>query len=173
MTQIRTIVSEALEAKVRELLPSQAGFTEELQAQNQIVPVIDLTAAAEGSNVPEYLQRAWDFATQLDTIRATTSSVISSTGFWQCGLTCAYDNGGTTTSFVFIDDGVTQKNIWKAASTGAGSGRITINYEFITFLRAGDTLKATAASGDEICIWYRQVATVTGTLVNPLNFTPQ
>jgi hypothetical protein len=170
--EIITVNSEILQTQIRDLLPSQAGFGSELQASNVITPIIDLTEAAQGSTTPEFLQRAWGFETALDTIRATTTTVIDSTGFWQCGLTCAYDNGGSTTSFVFIDDGASQKNIWKAASTGSGSGRITINYQFITFLRAGDELKATAASGDEICIWYKQVASLDGTLTTPLGFSP-
>ena len=38
MPQITPITSEALQAKIRQLLPSQIGFGEDLQAQNVIVP---------------------------------------------------------------------------------------------------------------------------------------
>ena len=52
MAEITSVTSEALQRKVRELLPSQRGFGEDLQAQNVIVPIVDLTRSAEGS---EYL----------------------------------------------------------------------------------------------------------------------
>ena len=56
--EIITINSEQLEATVRDLLPSQAGFGSELQASNVITPIIDLTATAEGTTTPESLQQA-------------------------------------------------------------------------------------------------------------------
>ena len=46
---ISSVTSEALQLKLRQLLPSQQGFGTDLTASNTIVPVIDLTAAAEGS----------------------------------------------------------------------------------------------------------------------------
>ena len=47
------INSQELESKVRQLLPSQggAGAGFDLSASTQIVPIIDLTESAEGSNV--------------------------------------------------------------------------------------------------------------------------
>lgn len=164
------VVNPTLEQQVASLLPSVAGYGGSLRSTNTIIPIVDLTAAAEGSVLPEYLQRAWGFETGFNTVRATTTTIVTNTGFWQCGLTCAYDNGGPTGSFVFIDDGTSTKNIWYGATTNAGSGRTTISYEFITFLRAGDNLKVTAASGDEVAIWYKQIAAIDGTLNDPLGF---
>ena len=69
MAQVTSIVSESLQRQIRTLLPSQNGFTEDLQAQNVIVPIIDLTATAEGSSLPSYLQTALTFTD------ATTFSV--------------------------------------------------------------------------------------------------
>ena len=47
------INSEELESKIRQILPSQggkgAGF--DLSASTQIIPIVDLTESAEGSNV--------------------------------------------------------------------------------------------------------------------------
>ena len=84
MTQIRGVTSEPLEAKIRNLLPSQAGFTEELSAQNLIVPIIDLTAAAEGSETPETLQQAMSFGSMTaDNIINTTTALAASPGFWR------------------------------------------------------------------------------------------
>ena len=54
------INSATLEAKVRELLPSQggAGAGFDLSASTQIIPVINLTESAEGSNLRQDLQSA-------------------------------------------------------------------------------------------------------------------
>ena len=171
--EVTSITSEALQAQIRALLPSQQGFSTDLMAQNVIVPIIDLTSAAEGSILPQNLQTAWGFGSGFDLVRATTTDVINGTGFWQFGLTCTYDAGGTTGSFVFIDDGTSTKEIWYGATTGAGSGRTTISYQGVVYLRSGDNLSVTAASGDEVAIWYRQIATVNGVLVNPLGFVSQ
>jgi len=48
--EIITVNSEELQTQIRDLLPSQNGFGSELQASNVITPIIDLTAAAEGSS---------------------------------------------------------------------------------------------------------------------------
>lgn len=169
-TQNYEVVNPSLERQVASLLPSVAGYGGNLRSTNTIIPIVDLTAAAEGSVLPEYLQRAWGFETGFSTVRGTTSTIVTNTGFWQCGLTCSYNNGGPTGSFVFIDDGTSTKNIWYSASINAGSGQVTIGYEFIAFLRAGDSLKVTAASGDEVAIWYKQIAAIDGTLNDPLGF---
>ena len=83
MAQIASVVSEALQAKIRSLLPSQQGFTEDLQAQNVIVPIIDLTETASGSLLREDLQRAWDFGTGYDQCFIGTTTLVNTTGFWK------------------------------------------------------------------------------------------
>ena len=59
------INSQELENKVRNLLPSQggAGAGFDLSASTQIIPIIDLTESAEGSNVRADLQTALSFKT--------------------------------------------------------------------------------------------------------------
>lgn len=52
MAQVKPVTSEALQATVRRLLPSQNGFTEDLQASNVIIPTLNLTPSAEGSELP-------------------------------------------------------------------------------------------------------------------------
>ena len=52
MAQIINITSEALQATIRRLLPSQQGFGEDLQATNVVQPIIDLTPTAEGTVLP-------------------------------------------------------------------------------------------------------------------------
>ena len=69
------INSQELEDKIRQLLPSQggkgAGF--DLSASTQIVPIIDLTESAEGSNLRQDLQTALSFDS------STTFSVSNTT----------------------------------------------------------------------------------------------
>ena len=62
--EVAQVTSNDLEAQIRSLLPSVSGFGSRLGAQNVIVPIVDLTPIAEGSGLPEYLQRAWDDSTE-------------------------------------------------------------------------------------------------------------
>ena len=62
--EIISVNSEVLETQIRDLLPSQNGFGSELQASNVITPIIDLTAAAEGSGLGSNLQTAIAFGSQ-------------------------------------------------------------------------------------------------------------
>jgi len=176
MTQIRGVTSEALEARVRELLPSQAGFTEELSAQNLIVPTIDLTSAAEGATTGQNLQVAWDFATGFDEVTSSTT-VISTTGFWKVDLTTIVSGGFNGTWNVSITDGSTSKTVWQITTKTSTVSNLASIAEghFVVFLRSGDSLTAgvTGSTNYPINIWYRQIADVNGTLVNPLGFTPQ
>ena len=79
------VKSDTLESKVRELLPSQGGLGQgfDLSATTQIVPIVDLTESAEGSNVRADLQSALS----LNDITAfqvsnTTSTLINNTGYF-------------------------------------------------------------------------------------------
>jgi hypothetical protein len=82
--EIITVNSEALQAQIRDLLPSQNGFGSELQASNVITPIIDLTAAAEGSGLPVSMQQAIAFGSQTAFEVTNTSTVIGNTaGFYR------------------------------------------------------------------------------------------
>ena len=175
MAQIINVTSEALQAQIRSLLPSQQGFGEDLQASNVITPVIDLTAAAEGSGLPVNLQNAWDFATGSASVSNTTSTIVTTTGFWKLNLVYThFENGSGRSSSLFINDGATDKTIWNFATSSASSAFLSnLEETFFIYLRAGDSIKATADIACNMSIAYRQVATVTGELVNPLGFTSE
>lgn len=175
MAQIRPVTSEALEAQIRDLLPSQNGFSEDLQATNVITPIIDLTRTAEGSDLDSLLQNAWDFATIFVRQRGTgTSQITNTAGFYKVMVAAAFDAGGANATSVELTDGLTTKTIWAAPSTNAGSNPVLqISNVFYVFLRSGDTLNAIGAAGDEIVVSARQVADVNGNLVDPIGFTPQ
>ena len=176
---ISTVTSEALQLKLRQLLPSQQGFGTDLSASDTIIPVIDLTQAAEGSDVPQFLQTAWDFSTGHNTIStATTTDIISNTGFWKIDLNYSANTGASDRSVsVVINDGSSSKVIWEFNQAQGSSGGLPVleNAEFYAFLRAGDTLQVITVSASSFFfdIWYRQVADLNGTLVTPIGFNPQ
>lgn len=177
MAQIRPVTSESLEATIRRLLPSQNGFGEDLQAQNVIVPIVDLTPTAEGSSVPTYMQRALAFGSQTAfDISGTTGTIINTPGFWQ--ITGSATLISSTSAGVGIElrmsDGLSTKSIWEFSinqSTAEQFGVIELN--LIVFLRAGDSLTAAMDATGRTTGSYRQVADVGGNLVNPSGFTPQ
>ena len=156
------IVNSTLEQQVAALLPSVAGYGGNLRATNTIIPIVDLTSAAEGSTLPAYLQRAWGFETTFNRVRATTTTIINSTGFWQCSLTASYSAGSATSPKIYINDGSTDKEVWAAATIASGSQVVNQVNEFIVFLRSGDSLKVIADTGDEIAIWHKQIADIIG-----------
>lgn len=178
MAQIRPITSEALEAQIRNLLPSQAGFGEDLQATNVITPIIDLTAAAQGETTGQNLQTAIAFgsSTAFSIINATTT-LMNSPGFWQITYSshCGYGTGATVTNFN-ITDGLSSKTFWSHFASGvpSGTGSAALTGYLIVFLRAGDSVsgQSNGAYG-ALTGSYRQIADVNGNLVNPNGFTPQ
>lgn len=183
MAQLINITSEALQATIRRLLPSQQGFGEDLQASNVITPIIDLTPSAEGSEVRADLQTALAHGsvTVIDTSDAT-DSLVSTPGFYRifANVTQRTKVGtGDVYARFFINDGSSNKDLWKQLvpniSGGTDPEQVTSNdLDFTVFLAAGDTLKAqTTGANSHINGSLRQVATVTGELVNPSGFTPQ
>ena len=172
MAQITNITSEALQATIRRLLPSQQGFGEDLQASNVITPVIDLTPTAEGSVLGSNLQTALAFGSQTDfNVNNAFATLANSPGFWRVYGNYTYGtSSGAVISYFYITDGTSNKNLWYSSASN-GTGGIT-NFDFTVFLRAGDSLVARSASTlGNIAGSYRQIATVTGTLVNPNGFT--
>jgi hypothetical protein len=148
-------------------------------AQNVIVPIIDLTSAAEGSTVRQDLQTALAFGSQnVFGVSNTTTVVINSTGFWRVIGTA--NNGLTSTtsgSIEFIlSDGLSTKVInrfFNVAYTGSGDSNISTPFDFILFLAAGESFSITAGSISDCRGSYRQIADINGNLVYPSGFTPQ
>lgn len=109
MAQITNIVSEALQARIRAILPSQAGFTEDLQAQNVIVPIVDLTPTAEGSSLRANLQEAVTL-TQANVfeINNANTTVISTPGLWRLvagiAMRASSSTGVTTEANINLTD---------------------------------------------------------------------
>lgn len=177
-SEVKSITSESLEAAYRNLTPSQSGFTQDLMASNTIIPVLDLTSAAEGSSVPEYLQTALAFGSQTTfETENTTSTLANTAGFWRLTFTLALkDNGAAREAYIGLSDGLSTKQIVGYDNNGFfTTNRFELEYNDLTFfLRSGDSLVAYSNStGIQLKGSYRQVADVNGTLVNPSGFTPQ
>lgn len=177
MAQIINITSEALQAKIRELLPSQQGFGEDLQASNVVLPIIDLTEAAQGSAVGENLQTALAFGSQTAfSVNAATTTLINTTGFFRVfGVLSqlARDNASVEAGFQ-LSDGLSTKNIWISQFPLNINAAVTQNFDFVVFLDSGESLIGTCNTNDSYLRGStRQIADINGTLINPSGFSPQ
>ena len=166
------IKSQKLEDKINQLLPSQGGFQAgvDLSASTQVIPIVDLTETAEGSNVRADLQTALSF-TSVSTfdVVSTTTAIISTTGYFRV-FGVANLNSATTQGQFILSDGVSNKIIavYDVGATGTPTNQI-IPYDFVVFIAAGQTLSAKSTNafmGMSGCT--RQIADISGNLVNPL-----
>ena len=178
MAQLINITSEALQATIRRLLPSQQGFGEDLQATNVVTPIIDLTPTAEGSILPRDLGNALAFGSQTSfSATNSTSTIINSTGFFRIfGVSSINGSGsGVRLNNIQATDGATSKNIWKHEIRNSGSyGTQGILIDVIVFCAAGESITVTSNNSDNtIAGSTRQVADVNGNLVNPSGFTSE
>jgi len=170
MAEEFTIKSETLEDKINQLLPSQGGYATglDLSASSMIVPIVDLTESAEGSNIRQDLQTALSkTSTTVITIQNTTSTIINTTGYYRVfGTLSAQANGFAVIS---ITDGTTTKDIYKF--TLSSTQFAYEFFDFTVFLEAGDSLTGqtdeSGAGSTILQISSRQVADLAGNLVNP------
>lgn len=172
------VTTETLEKKFRDTFPSQPGaeLVDDLYASGVIVPVVDFTAAAEGSELRADLQTAFDFATTNATISGgvTNQVLINTPGFYRLNIFAALSASTSGFIFYFISDGASGKVIFRMDGIGSGSTdpEYVSNEQLVIFLRAGDSLQVTTSSTTvRTNISSRQIADVSGNLVNPLGFT--
>ena len=174
MGQEYFINSEDLEAKVRQLLPSQggAGAGVDLSASTQIVPIIDLTESAQGSNLRQDLQTSLSFDTITEfLVNATASTLVTTTGYFRVFGMFAIQTttaGGTTALFQ-INDGASAKGIVNFADVGSNTDKQAhfVPFDFNVFLNAGDRLDISCGTGVIATGCTRQIASIDGTLTNP------
>jgi len=176
MAQLINITSEALQATVRRLLPSQKGFGEDLQASNVITPVIDLTPTAEGSVLPTSLQQAINFGgAETFSVFNNNTVIISTTGFFRitAGVTLRSDSASDILCDLRINSGGVTKTIWSWFTTSAFSagGAYGTNLDLIVFVDAGETVDWNTSNKAIARGSVRQVADKQGNLVNPVGFT--
>ena len=163
------INSQTLEDKVRTLLPSQggrgAGF--DLSASTQIIPIIDLTESAEGSNLRQDLQKSFSFTniTRFN-VNNTTTTIINNTGYFRL-FGSTYITGGGFINVRITDGSATKTLIAVNADSNAQVGNEYFDY--MVFLSAGDSVNVQSNSTNISYIGVsRQIATITGELVNPV-----
>ena len=170
------INSQELEDKVRNLLPSQggAGAGFDLSASTQIIPVIDLTESAEGSNLRQDLQTSLSHGsvTSFNVVN-TTTTIISNTGYYRIfGALSAISPSSTDEVNISVSDGATSKilingkvsNRWSTVGTGQ-----VISFDFVVFVPAGGSVTATSGGGGSLSVAgsTRQIADIDGELTNP------
>ena len=173
MGQEFIIKSQTLEDKINQLLPSQGGFAAgvDLSASTQIIPIVDLTESAEGSNLRQDLQTALTLTNANDfLVTNTTSTEINTTGFFRIyGNSMLLSAAPNRTNSIGITDGITTKQVWltRAFSGGTTGLYISENYDLMIKLEAGDSLQVTAALNCAMGGSIRQIADLDGNLVNP------
>jgi hypothetical protein len=169
--EIITVNSETLQTQIRDLLPSQNGFGSELQASNVITPIIDLTAAAEGSGLPDYLQTALAFGSQTEvSVANSTQSIAATAGFYRIVGAASFTPDSTAAKITLIlNDGSTNKEVWGAQTRAVSTqGTTVIDLDLVFWLRAGDEAFMSSADVESIFLGsVRQLALGDGTLVPP------
>jgi len=168
------INSQELEDKVRSLLPSQggsgAGF--DLSASTQIIPIIDLTESAEGSNLRQDLQKSLSLTSvTVFKVSNTTSTLVNNTGYYRVfGTFNGFSSAGADRSANFsLTDGTTTKIIQEYdLTTSSVLTKLVIPFDFIIFLPAGQSLTATSnVTQVNLSGVTRQLADIDGNLTNP------
>ena len=167
MAQEFFIKSENLESKVREILPSQGGLGAgfDLSASTQIVPIVDLTETAEGSNVRADLQTSLSFDTVTTfSINNTSATLINNTGYYRIiGNVSINTATASKAAYIALNNGVSVKNIWKLETlTGVSAREFDFAaFDFNVFLKAGDSVTAETNSTEISLIGTtRQIATI-------------
>ena len=167
MQQFR-IESEKIRDKLNTLLPSQnaGSIGVELTGSTQIIPIVDLTEIAEGSNIRQDLQTALSLTSVTFTSTSnTTNTLINTTGYFRIFGTAHLTATGT--AFLRVSDGATNKFLYLVNGL---TGEISnVAFDFVVFLPAGVSLDANTNSASiTINTSTRQIADLSGNLVNPL-----
>ena len=167
MAQEFTINSSAIESKINQLLPSQGGSGAgiDFSASTMVIPIVDLTESAEGSGLRQDLQKSLSLTSVTSyNISNTTSTIINTTGYFRVTGLGLVDTAGSCR--LELTDGTTTKILKNF--DGIVNLEFVQSYDFIVFLKAGDSLVGVSSVGTAVLNGTtRQIATVTGDLVNP------
>ena len=181
MSQIINITSEALQATIRRLLPSQQGFGEDLQASNVITPVIDLTPSAEGSILREDLQTAWTLTDctvgSFSNNTGSPATLVNTPGFWRVQIqsSIVLDASNAINNIINVTDGLSSKQLYLHHGPAASGNAYSTDFSTITvLLSAGQSLTGTTNSvNSQIKYVLRQIANNTGDFNDPAGFVSQ
>jgi hypothetical protein len=166
MSQEFIIKSPKLEDKINQLLPSQGGFQAgvDLSASTQIIPIVDLTETAEGSDVRVDLQTALSFSqVSAFNVSGTTTTIINTTGYYRIvGVAGIFGSGSLDFN---ITDGASTKLLKRYS--GSSSTATSNNFDFIVFVNAGISVNIVSGAATNQAVGVtRQIADISGNLVD-------
>ena len=174
MGQEFIIKSKTLEDKVNQLLPSQGGFQAgvDLSASTTVIPIVDLTESAEGSNLRQDLQTAMSLTTVTAfSVANTTTTLINTTGYYRVfGAFSGVSKSGVATNcyFALTDGSTTKILVLFGLEQSATQNNVVESFDFNVFLEAGESLTATSNDNNTFVFGNtRQLADISGNLVNP------
>ena len=174
MGQEFIIKSQVLEDKINQLLPSQGGFQAgvDLSASTTVIPIVDLTETAEGSDVRADLQTALSHTTSTEfNVNDQTTTVLNTTGYYRIFgyIALSQGGGGAFTAEIRINDGATDKVLLNITLPLASVDVPTTQpIDFIVFLKAGDSLVMESTQTTiTLSGVARQIADVNGNLIDP------
>ncbi len=123
------------------MLPSQGGFGAgvDFSASTMVIPIVDLTETAEGSNVRADLQTAFSHKNVTAfSVNNTTTTLVNTTGYYRVfGSATVLCGSASVQSVSFIvNDGATTKIVWELSipTAVANSVMTSDSYDFIVFL---------------------------------------
>ena len=173
MGQEFTINSPLIESKINQLLPSQGGFGAgvDFSASTMVIPIIDLTETAEGSNVRQDLQTALSLTTTTAfNVTAATTTIINTTGWFRIFGSWSFLGGGSLAGFngFAITNGTTTKNVFGFIGE-PGSTIFDVNtFDFLVKLEAGESVSCISFNTNTNLVGStRQIADLSGNLVQP------
>ncbi len=166
MAQEFAINSSAIESKINQLLPSQGGFGAgvDFSASTMVIPIVDLTETAEGSDVRADLQTAMSLnSITTFALNNQTATLITTTGYYRVFGNCQVQGAGSVT--FSLTDGISSKLF---VAYGSSGDDVNAFFDFIVFLSAGNSLTCTcSSSSSNVNGNTRQIADISGNLVNP------
>ena len=168
---------EAIEEDLNSNFPSQGQGNPPLyySLSEVVVPTYSINNVAEGSSLPQMLQTAWDFSTGNFSIEDGSTAIISNPGFWLIDVQTSGDPASSNRyTRLNLSDGITTKPVYNFELPQANLDLATSvdRAALVVFVNSGQTLTA-LSNGQDIRISgvYRQIATLNGTLVNPLGYS--
>jgi len=171
------IVSESLQKTFRDNFPSQINSGRDLHVSDVITPIVDFSSSTAIAGLSVDYQQALSYgnAIEISVIGSASQDVTSTPGFYRItgNSSIAFNNNHEVK--IQITDGSTAKILWSMGNlNNTGEARAQNQaVDYIVFVNTGETLQVvtnatnfTAFKGSA-----RQVADISGTLVNPTGYT--
>lgn len=174
MSQQFRVNSQTIEDKFNSLLPSQGGQGAgvDLSASTMVIPIVDLTESAQGSDLRQDLQTSFTLTnTNAFLFTNNTSTLLTTTGYYRVIGTSTITGSSTADRIntLNITDGTTTKSFWGHSLVGGGTNGqyVSIPFDYIFKLEAGNSFTITTALNAFMHGSARQIADLQGNLINP------